>query len=83
MMHRFADELVYQYTGEQGIARSWIAFVSEVESGKELFIMDYDGYHPRRLTYDASLNLAPAWSPISGAWLLFRTETAMIRRSRS
>ncbi len=63
MMHRFADELVFQYTGEQGIARSWIAFVSEVESGKELFLMDYDGYHPRRLTYDASLNLAPAWSP--------------------
>jgi TolB protein len=63
MMHRFADELVFQYTGEQGIARSWIAFVSEVESAKELFLMDYDGYHPRRLTYDASLNLAPAWSP--------------------
>jgi TolB protein len=63
MMHRFADELVFQYTGEQGIARSWIAFVSEVESGKELFLMDYDGYRPRRLTYDASLNLAPAWSP--------------------
>ena len=63
MMHRFADELVFQYTGEQGIARSWIAFVSEVDSGKELFLMDYDGYHPRRLTYDATLNLAPAWSP--------------------
>jgi TolB protein len=63
MMHRLADELVFQYTGEQGIARSWIAFVSEVESGKELFLMDYDGYYPRRLTYDASLNLAPSWSP--------------------
>jgi len=63
MMHRLADELVFQYTGEQGIARSWIAYVSEVDSGKELFLMDYDGYHPRRLTYDLSLNLAPTWSP--------------------
>jgi TolB protein len=63
MMHRLSDELVFQYTGEQGIARSWIAFVSEIDSGKELFLMDYDGYHPRRLTYDATLNLAPAWSP--------------------
>src|SRR5437899_3110135 len=25
--------------------------------------MDYDGYNRRRLTFDASLNLAPAWSP--------------------
>ena len=63
MMHRLADEVVFQYTGEQGIARSLIAFVSEVDSGKELFLMDYDGYHPRRLTYDLSLNLAPTWSP--------------------
>ncbi|HEY3198391.1 MAG TPA: Tol-Pal system beta propeller repeat protein TolB [Nitrospirales bacterium] len=63
MMHRLADEVVFQYTGEQGIARSWIAFVSEVDSGKELFLMDYDGHYPRRLTYDLSLNLAPTWSP--------------------
>src|SRR5438445_8279458 len=51
MMHRFADELVFQYTGEQGSARRWIAFVSEVDSGKELFLMDYDGYHSRRHSY--------------------------------
>jgi TolB protein len=63
MVHRLADELVFQYTGEQGIARSWIAYVSEVDGGKELFLMDYDGFHPRRLTYDISLNLAPTWSP--------------------
>jgi len=63
MVHRLADELVFQYTGEQGIARSWIAFVSDVQGAKELFLMDYDGYYPRRLTYDGSLNLAPSWSP--------------------
>lgn len=63
MIHRLADELVFQYTGEQGIARSWIAYVSEKDGAKELFIMDYDGYHPRQVTFDASLNLAPSWSP--------------------
>ena len=63
MIHRLADELVYQYTGESGIARSWIAFVSQVDGGKEIFLMDYDGYRPRRLTFDGSLNLAPSWSP--------------------
>ena len=63
MVHRLADEIVFHYTGEQGIARSQIAFVSERDGAKELFVMDYDGYHRRRLTFDATLNLAPAWSP--------------------
>src|SRR2546427_168829 len=63
MVHRLADEIVFHYTGEQGIARSQIAFVSERDGAKELFVMDYDGYNRRRLTFDASLNLAPAWSP--------------------
>src|SRR6267143_1545678 len=63
MVHRLADEIVFHYTGEQGIARSQIVFVSERDGAKELFVMDYDGYHRRRLTFDATLNLAPAWSP--------------------
>jgi TolB protein len=63
MAHRFADELVFHFTGEQGIARSRIAFVSEKDGNKELFVMDYDGYNPRQVTFDASLNLAPSWSP--------------------
>src|SRR3989442_3309572 len=63
MVHRLADEIVFHYTGEQGIARSQIAFVSERDGAKEIFVMDYDGYNRRRLTFDASLNLAPAWSP--------------------
>ena len=63
MAHRFADELAFHFTGEQGIARSRIAFVSERNGGKELFVMDYDGYNPRQVTFDAFLNLAPSWSP--------------------
>src|SRR5437667_511962 len=63
MVHRLADEIVFHYTGEQGMARSQIAFVSERDGAKELFVMDYDGYNTRRLTFDASLNLAPVWSP--------------------
>lgn len=63
MAHRFADELVFRYTGEPGIARTKIAFVSEVGSARELFVMDYDGYEPRQLTADGFLNLMPRWSP--------------------
>src|SRR2546422_4182405 len=62
MVHRLADEIVFHYTGEQGIARSQIAFVSERGGAKELFVMDYEGYSLRQLTFDASLNLAPARS---------------------
>lgn len=63
MAHRFADELAFHFTGEQGIARSRIAYVSEKGRGKELFVMDYDGYNPRQVTFDEFLNLAPSWSP--------------------
>src|SRR4030095_13390601 len=30
---------------------------------KELYIVDYDGYNPRRVTVNGSLNILPNWSP--------------------
>ena len=63
MAHRFADELVFRYTGEPGIARTKVVYVSEVGSARELFVMDYDGHEPRQLTADGFLNLMPRWSP--------------------
>jgi len=63
MTHRLADELVARYTGEPGIARTRIAYVSEQKGARELYVMDYDGHAPRQITYDGFLNLAPQWSP--------------------
>lgn len=63
MAHRFADELVFRYTGEPGIARTKVAYVSEQGTARELFVMDYDGYDARQLTSDGFLNLMPRWSP--------------------
>ena len=63
MAHRLADELVSHYTGEPGIARTKIAYVSDQGGGRELFVMDYDGYAPRQVTADGFLNLTPQWSP--------------------
>ena len=63
MAHRFADELVFRYTGEPGIARTKIAYVSEHGNARELFVMDYDGYEPKQITADGFLNLMPRWSP--------------------
>jgi TolB protein len=78
MAHRLADELVYRYTGEQGIARTKIAYVSEIRGGRELFVMDYDGHAPRQVTADGFLSLMPRWSP-DRRYLVF---TAYRSRSR-
>lgn len=72
MAHRLADELVYRYTGEPGIAKTKIAFVSEQRGARELFVMDYDGYGPRQVTADGFLSLMPRWSP-DRRFLVFTT----------
>jgi TolB protein len=64
MIHRFADEIVYQVTGERGIASTRIAHVQDVGGGaKEIFLMDYDGFNPVLITGNRSINLSPRWSP--------------------
>lgn len=63
MVHRFADEIVYRFTGERGIAQTRIAYVSDRTGFKEIHVMDYDGRHPRRITGDRSISLTPRWSP--------------------
>ena len=63
MVHTFADEIVSRYTGEQGIARTRIAYVSDKTHFKDLYVMDYDGQNPMKITADHSICLSPAWSP--------------------
>jgi len=64
VIHRIADNIVYNLTGERGIARSSIAFVRELKDGsKEIATMDYDGLNTTTITSDHSINLSPAWSP--------------------
>jgi TolB protein len=63
MVHKFADEVIYRLTGERGIAQTKIAFTSRHRGAKEIFIMDYDGYNPQRVTADGTIVLNPAWSP--------------------
>ncbi len=61
--HRFADEVVFRFTGERGIAQTRIAYASDESGHKEIYVMDYDGYDPRRITGDRSIALTPRWSP--------------------
>jgi TolB protein len=65
--HQAADEIM-ALASQRGVARSKIAFVSDRDAtkaarGKELYIVDYDGFNPRRVTVNNSLNILPAWSP--------------------
>ncbi len=63
MVHRLADEIVFRLTGEKGIATSRIAYVSSVDSAKEIYVMDYDGHNSVLITGNRSINLSPRWSP--------------------
>ncbi len=61
--HRLASEVLEVLSGERGVFDTRIAFVSTRTGTKELYVMDYDGHDPRKLTTTQSINLVPAWSP--------------------
>lgn len=72
IVHQFSNDFLSRLTGERGIARTKIAFISRVMGRKELFIMDYDGHNPRPITSDRSIVLLPDWNPKSNL-ILFTT----------
>jgi TolB protein len=62
-----------------GVARTKLAFSSDRDGarmagrltpnlsvGKEIYLADYDGANPFRMTVNRSLNISPAWSPAGG-----------------
>ena len=64
IVHRFADDILFNLTGEKGVAQTRIAFVSTTgRTSKELFVMDYDGANVSAVTGNQSINLSPRWSP--------------------
>jgi TolB protein len=67
LAHRIADEVVYQFTGERGIAETKIAYVSQNGVTKELVMIDYDGFNLAPLTNLRSTSLSPAWSPVDSS----------------
>jgi TolB protein len=70
LVHRFADDVVFQITGEAGVAQTQIAYVVKGTRSAELWVADYDGFAPRPLTAFKAPITSPAWSP-SGREILF------------
>jgi len=65
--HSFADEIVLHFSGRRGGALTAIAFSSDRDGDKEIYMMDYDGRNQRRVTAHKSISMSPAWSPSGDA----------------
>lgn len=67
--HTFSDEIVNQFTGRKGIARTSIAFHSDRQNqeGREIYLMDYDGHGQRAISAHETLSMSPDWSPTGDA----------------
>ncbi|MEO5822404.1 MAG: hypothetical protein ABIT71_17995 [Vicinamibacteraceae bacterium] len=71
--HTISDEIHKQQRSLTGVARTKLTFSSDRDGErmkgtvydrriKEIYIADYDGANPRRITVNKSLNINPAWS---------------------
>lgn len=63
IVHRIADEVVLQLTGEKGVHTTKLAYVMAQGEGKEVFIADFDGAGVKQITQNHSINISPTWVP--------------------
>ena len=63
LAHKIADDVVFQFTGQPGVADTKIAYLNSTSGNKEVYMMDYDAAGSTRLTANQSINLSPSWSP--------------------
>jgi TolB protein len=59
--HRAADEMLKHF-GEKPLFTSKIVYISESGSDRDVYIMDYDGHRPTRITFSSALDMLPSWS---------------------
>jgi len=76
-VHRMADEIVLQMTGERGVHNTKFAYVVQQGAAKEICIADFDGANVKQITENRSINLSPAWAP-DGKKIAF---TSYLRRN--
>lgn len=63
--HTFANETIEALTGKKGYFRSKIVVSTNRAGGKskEIYVLDWDGANPQRITFTNNISLSPNWSP--------------------
>lgn len=79
--HTFANDVLKALTGKEGMFLSKIVTTSDRDGGKsrEVFIMDWDGASPTKVSNHQSITISPAWSP-DGKKIAY---TAYVQRAKS
>lgn len=70
MLFRFADSVIKEMTGHEGIASSKIAFVSDRSGFKEVYLTDILGKKTRQITRHKNLVVSPRFLP-GGRYLTY------------
>ncbi|MCL2458885.1 MAG: protein TolB [Desulfobulbus sp.] len=63
MTLRLCDSLIEDFTGEKGVARTRIAYISDATGRKEVYVSDILGRHPRQVTSHRALCVSPRFTP--------------------
>lgn len=63
MLLKFCDETIGRLTGEPGVSRTSIAFISDRDGNKEVYIADVLGDSLRQVTRHKGITVSPRFSP--------------------
>jgi TolB protein len=72
MILKFADEIILKLTGEKGVSQTSIAFVTEKDGLKEIFLADILGDNLRQITRHRKLAVSPRFTP-DGKYLSYNS----------
>ena len=61
--HTAANELIEALTGKPGIFTTKIAMTCDKSGTKEIWVTDFDGSNPKKVTNHKTLAFSPAWHP--------------------
>jgi len=73
LAHSISNDIYKAVTGEEGVFKTKIAFVTKGKGEHQLHLMDWDGHREKALGIKSSLIMTPHWSE-NGRKLLYSSE---------